>query len=150
MSGKLQTHSVVLASHPQPQMTEAVPLQPWDSQGSVEGQARGAAPKRPALVWQLDWAAWQEPNQTLRQECASCSPGMAGTWPPSVPQKELKLLLWALFPAARHSPHLPRRGPKMCSFVLSFKTSMPRACCEPGTRRGPHAQEQGTDLPSWS
>lgn len=66
MSGKLQTH-------PEPQVREVVPLQPWDSPGSCRGGWRGSSVEA-SVVWQLDGASWQEPDQTWGQERASCSP----------------------------------------------------------------------------
>lgn len=91
--------------------------------GTAEGSHGGQGPRGssreafPRLAISL--AAWQEPDQTRGQECASCSPRNGRNAASlSSSGRGHKLLLWALFPAARHL-HTCQGKPPRCLYSFT-------------------------------
>lgn len=86
--------------------------------GSLAGRTKGSS-REVFHVWQLDGAAWQEPDQTRDRNVPLAVPRMGGTQPPSAPQEGAGATVPGSFQPAS-TPHLLRKGPRrVCSLEAS-------------------------------
>lgn len=100
--------------------------------GRTKGPLQGSLPRSGSL----DQAAWQEPDQTQRQECASCSPRNGRNAAPLSSQEGGSGCSSGPCPAARQPPNCQGKAPRYAHLFIQGSRAKgrhgPGVCCVPG------------------